>query len=168
MATAGIILGLSVAAILVAYLFYRSTQGSRGTRGTRNTKGAARKMSEAPGSHSSGPRPPKPMAPPQGGVFATIGNWPVPFAVRYAVQYRNASGVVGPLSDWTHGWYKSNYYSNNILKQFPFVSPNPNSPNSPSSILLWRQFQGQRPQVVAELAYPFHGRHVDMVPNNGV
>jgi len=161
--TVGLVMGLAAAMIVVAYLMYRQTRSGGGT-----TKEATTLPVRKPaGAVDLGPAPPKPVAPPQGNVFATIGNWPVPVAVRYAVQYRGHNGRTGPLSDWTRGWYESNYYSNNVLKQFPFVSANPRSPNSPASILLWRQFRGQKPKVVAELPYPFEGHYVDMAPDAG-
>ena len=156
----GISLALGVAMVVVAILMYR--QVAKGNeKGMKEAKAAAVKAAPATAGSNV---PPKPIAPPQGNVFATIGNWPVPVAVRYAVQYRAHGGRLGPLSDWTRGWYESNYYSNNILKQFPFVSANASSPNSPASIVVWRQFRGQKPEPVAELPYPFKGQHVDMVP----
>jgi len=165
--TVGLILGLAAAMVVVAYLMYRQTSGSGNGKKTAEARAVGQTSVRTPSRIDLGPAPPKPVAPPQGNVFATIGNWPVPVAVRYAVQYRGHNGRTGPLSDWTRGWYESNYYSNNILKQFPFVSANPQSPNSPASILLWRQFRGQKPKVVAELPYPYKGHYVDMAPNVG-
>jgi len=121
------------------------------------------KAKETPPSDLS-PVPPKPTTHPQGKVFAAIGNWPVPFEVRYAVQYVSKSGKPGPLSDWSP-WYSSNYYSNNVLSQFPFAGINPNDPGSPATILLWRQFRGRKPRLVARLPYPYKHKYTDMVPN---
>jgi len=110
--------------------------------------------------------PPKPTACPRGNVFAGVGNWPVPFEVRYAIQYLNRNGDAGPMSDWSP-WYSSNYYSNNVLSHFSYVGFDPRLPGTPATINLWRQFRGQRPTIVANLGYPFRGKHVDMEPNQG-
>lgn len=74
------------------------------------------------------PRPPHP--PRWTGRWASIGEWAVPFSVRYAVAYCDDEGRVGPMSAWTP-YYYSVGYSNPVLTGFPEAT----------GLVVYRQFE---------------------------
>ena len=108
-------------------------------------------------SMSSGLLPlPKPAAPPYTApTWSSRGAWAVPFAVRYAVAFCDASGREGPMSDWS-SYVRSSQFSNPILSRFP-VTPHPGV----TSIQLYRQFEGHQPIALDRLPYPYYQRYTD-------